>query len=48
MKALLAACMAAKSLMGRVEMSLGLGEAVTAYNMDVGDSGFWPMQAAVG
>ncbi|CAE6915744.1 RE2 [Symbiodinium sp. CCMP2592] len=48
LKALLGACAAAQSLMGFEEMSLGLGEAVQAYNMDVGDSGFSPMQAAVG
>ncbi|CAE7718191.1 pgsA [Symbiodinium sp. CCMP2592] len=48
LKTLLAACTASQSLMGRDEMSLGLGEATTAYNMDVGDSGFSPMQAAVG
>ena len=48
LKSLLSACTAAKSLMGKEEMSLGLGESVTAYNMDVGDSGFSPMQAAVG
>ena len=35
LKTLLAACTAAQSLMGREEMALGLGEATTAYNMDV-------------
>ena len=29
-------------------MKAGLAEALLAYNMDVGDSGFSPMQAAVG
>ena len=48
LKTLLSACAMAQSLMGPDEMALGLGEAVQAYNMDVGDSGFSPMQAAVG
>ena len=48
LKTMLAACTASQSLMGRDEMSLGLGEATTACNMAVGDSGFSPMQAAVG
>ena len=48
LKGLISACASAQSLMGADEMTLGLGEAVQAYNMDVGDSGFSPMQAAVG
>ncbi|CAE7790137.1 Mfsd6 [Symbiodinium sp. CCMP2592] len=39
---------AAQSLMGADEMKMGLAEGLLAYNMDVGDSGFSPMQAAVG
>ena len=48
LKAILAACTSAQSLMGFEEMNLGLGEAVQSYNMDVGDTGFSPMQAATG
>ena len=47
-KTLVAACVAAQSLMGTQEMQAALGEGITAYNMDVGDTGFSPMQAAVG
>ncbi|CAE7263203.1 unnamed protein product [Symbiodinium microadriaticum] len=48
LKTVLAAATASQSLMGLEEMKTGLGEALLAYNMDVGDSGFSPMQAAVG
>ena len=40
LKTLLSACAMAQSLMGPDEMALGLGEAVQAYNMDVGDDNF--------
>ncbi|OLP96995.1 Major facilitator superfamily domain-containing protein 6 [Symbiodinium microadriaticum] len=48
LKTLVSACVAARSLMGTEEMKVGLAEGLLAYNMDVGDSGFSPMQAAVG
>ena len=48
LKTLLAACSAAQSLMGYDEMVQGPSEALLAYNMDDGDNGCSPMQAAVG
>ena len=48
LKALLAATVAANSVIGKEEMSLALGEALSAYNNDVNDSGVSPSQAALG
>ena len=48
LKAILAATVMANSVIGRSEMELALGEATSAYNMDVNDSGMSPSQAALG
>ncbi|CAL1174258.1 unnamed protein product [Cladocopium goreaui] len=46
--ALLAATVSANSVIGKEEMSLALGEALSAYNNDTNDSGVSPAQAALG
>ena len=48
LKSVLAATVMANSVQGLSEMELALGEAVSAYNMDVNDSGVSPCQAALG
>ena len=48
LKAILAATVMANSVQGAPEMELALGEALSAYNMDVNDSGVSPCQAALG
>ena len=48
LKALLAATVSANSVIGKEEMSLALGEALSAYNNDINDSGVSPAQAALG
>ena len=48
LKAILGAVIAAHSVIGMSEMKNVLGEATMAYNMDVGDSGFSPLQVVTG
>ena len=48
LKAILSSIVAANSVQGRQEMELALGEATSAYNNDINDSGCSPPQAALG
>ena len=48
LKAVLGAVVASHSVIGMNEMKNSLGEATMAYNMDVGDSGFSPLQVVTG